>query len=117
MDNNIEHSRKARAIGMMCIITGGLALIGIFALALFIWAMSHGLSVGFGNGTMPWYWIPVLTLIISLPAIVTIVGGIYALKRRKWGLVLSGVICSLLYFNIIGIPALVLTLLSKDEFK
>ena len=49
-------------------------------------------------------------------AVVAIIGGIYALRRRLWGLALAGAICSLTVFPL-GIPALILTVLSRREFK
>lgn len=48
---------------------------------------------------------------------VAIVGGVYALKRRKWGLALAGAICSLLTVTVLGIPALIFVVLGKDEFE
>jgi hypothetical protein len=49
-------------------------------------------------------------------AVVAIIGGIFALRRRLWGLVLAGAICSLTVFPL-GIPALILAVLSRREFK
>jgi hypothetical protein len=49
-------------------------------------------------------------------SIMPIVGGIFALKRKLWILALVGSICTLVGFIFTGIPALVLILMSKDEF-
>jgi hypothetical protein len=58
-------------------------------------------------------------------AIVAIVGGIFALKRKRWRLVLAGSICAI--FSIIFVPlllnvplaiaAIVLVTLGRDEFE
>jgi len=49
--------------------------------------------------------------------IVAIVGGIYALKRQKWGLVLAGCICALFPWFILGLPVIIFVVLGKGEFK
>ena len=108
---------KLRAVGILSIVMGGVAFLAVALFGLVIWSVSDGLSLGFNGGTMPWYLIMVITLLFAAPSIVTITGGIYSLKGRKWGLVLAGTICNLLYFNILAIPALMLTILSKSEFK
>jgi hypothetical protein len=61
-----------------------------------------------------------LGLIAILPialGAVAIVGGVYALKRRKWGLALAGSICSVITVALLGIPALIFVILGKDEFE
>ena len=65
----------------------------------------------------------VVTLIIILVAIlivihgiVSVLGGIYALKRRVWWLALLGSINTLLSIPLIGIPAIIFIVLSKKEF-
>jgi len=46
------------------------------------------------------------------------VGGVYALQRKKWGLALVGSIAA--FFPpkwILGIAAIVLTVLAREEFE
>jgi lysylphosphatidylglycerol synthetase-like protein (DUF2156 family) len=55
--------------------------------------------------------------------IVAIIGGIYALLRRRWGLALAGCICSLLCVLpllpaiILGILAIIFVSIGKREFE
>jgi hypothetical protein len=51
--------------------------------------------------------------------IIAIVGGVYALRRRIWGLALAGSICALLAdpLWILGILAVIFVSLGKGEFK
>lgn len=59
-----------------------------------------------------------LAIPFTLLGILAIVGGIYALQRKKWGLALAGSIAA--FFPpkwILGIAAIVLTVLSKEEFE
>jgi hypothetical protein len=56
----------------------------------------------------------ILTIIL---AILSLVGGIFALQRKMWGLALAGSIGAFLTAIILGIPAIILIALSKKEFK
>jgi len=110
---------KPTVAGILTIIAGFLGLlIGI------------GLAVGLGlagtmAGMMPGFpgW---LLAVIAIPGIilgiVAIVGGIYALKRRLWGLALAGAICALLFTIpflgwIMAILAIIFISLGKGEFE
>ena len=73
-------------------------------------------SVGFWQSGIP------LTIIglISIPLIVinaiAILGGIYAIQRKNWGLALAGTICAIIPAQVLGIVATIFTILSKKEF-
>ena len=63
-------------------------------------------------------------VVMSLLAVVAIVGGIFAIRKRRWGLALAGSICAIfagvpLYLAglFLGIPAVVFTALGKEHFK
>jgi len=63
--------------------------------------------------------------IVMISAIVAMVGGVFALKRKVWGLALAGSICAIfsiilipLLVNVpLGIAAIVLIALGKGEFE
>ena len=59
--------------------------------------------------------------IIAIPiiviGIVAVVGGIYALRRKVWGLALAGCICSLFGPWFLGIPAIIFVAMGKGEFE
>jgi len=63
-------------------------------------------------GRSPLFMVGLLAIMI---AIVAVAGGLCALKRRAWGLALAGSICSV--FCWLGIPAIILIALSKQEFS
>ena len=78
------------------------------------------LGQGFGC-LLQWHLVEarIYFLIIVIAGILAIVGGIYAIRRRMWGLALAGSICatlSLLTFYL-GILAIILTAQSKNEFE
>lgn len=58
-------------------------------------------------------------VLLLLIGIVAIIGGVFALNRRVWGLALAGGICALFppHVALLGILAIVFVALSKSEFK
>jgi len=79
---------------------------GAFLILLAILIASSGQGVATLTG--------LLSLAIVLATVAT-VGGIFAIKRWVWELSLAGAICTLPV--ILGIPAIVLLVLSRSEFK
>ena len=76
-----------------------------------------GMIPGFPGGLLALIGIPGIIL-----GIVAIVGGIYALKRRLWGLALAGAICALLFTIpflgwILAILAIIFVSLARREFE
>jgi hypothetical protein len=61
--------------------------------------------------------IVVIALACMVPGIISILGGICSVKRQFWGMALAGSISSFIYLLFFGLPAIVLTALSKDEFE
>jgi hypothetical protein len=100
--------------GILDIVSGGFGLICALMFILmggvmrfvpyvppFLWPLFMGLSVPF-----------------AIVGILAIVGGIYALQRKIWGLALAGSIAA--FFSpswVLGVAAIVFTALSKNEFE
>jgi len=111
------------AAGVMSIVAGAMGLIAVAFLITFGATFGDEIarevlkSVGFWQSGVP------LTIIglISIPLIiinaVAIIGGIYALQRRFWGLALAGAICAILPAQVLGIIAVVFIAVSKKEFE
>jgi hypothetical protein len=88
----MERTRKPTTAGMLCIIAGAIGVIPGIALAVFFAFYGTWFGVIIGAPLIIW-------------GIVAIVGGIYALRRRRWGLALAGSICTLIgcvIFMIVG---------------
>lgn len=49
--------------------------------------------------------------------IIAIIGGIYAIKRRRWGLALTGSILALVGSGVLGVLAIIFVSLGKREFE
>jgi hypothetical protein len=47
---------------------------------------------------------------------VAIVGGIFALKRKLWGLALAGAICATLGSGVLGVLSIIFVSMGKKEF-
>ncbi|MFO7996857.1 MAG: hypothetical protein R6U93_06965 [Dehalococcoidia bacterium] len=63
-------------------------------------------------------WLGLIGLPLAILGIVSIVGGVFALKRRMWGLALTGAICAMMAGNPInGTLAIIFVSLGKGEFE
>lgn len=122
----MKRTWKPTVAGILCIISGAVGFIAFFILVLALVILGRPLSFIPGIPAM----VPVLAtnlfLFLAIIAIATgtlsMVGGIYAAQRKKWGLVLAGSIAAVLaaipFFGPlpVGIIAIILVALSKDEF-
>jgi hypothetical protein len=116
----MEKTWRPTAAGILTIIAGFLGLlIGIaLAVGLGIAGTMMGVIPGIpGVGFLALIAIPGIIL-----SIVAIVGGIYALRRRLWGLALAGAICALLFTLpllgwLLAILAIIFVSLGKGEFE
>ena len=114
----MEKTNKPTNAGILSIITGALEL---------IWAACSYIGFGVVSGALniPTGYIPpfVPGLVLGTATVATVVGilalagGIYALQRKNWGLALTGSIAAILAFFPLGIPALILTAQSRDDFE
>jgi hypothetical protein len=96
----VERTWKPKTAGILCIIVGAL-----FVIPSIVFLRPSNPTVLF---TAPTYL--VLPAIVAAPGIMPIVGGIYALRRRRWGLALAGSILALLSSVILGIYGVVVLL-------
>jgi len=98
--------------GILCLIVGAIdILVGIITTVL---TQMVGAVMGFGGllgllGAIGW--LPIAF------GIVVIIGGVYALQRKVWGMALAGAICALIWpLTALGIAAIIFVILSKQEF-
>ena len=71
------------------------------------------------------FWVPVnvpaVLFLLSIPFIaagaLALIGGIYAVQRRKWGLALAGSVAAFFPCGIFGLVSVILLVLSRDEFE
>jgi hypothetical protein len=127
----MERTWKPKAAGILCITIGAVCALPSIVILMIITVVS-----GEPGGTdlpiaeLVGYWI-FGGIVVTVP----IVGGIYALRRRAWGLALAGSICALILpiswaflfvwgglvvfaiLGILGILAVTFVVRGKREFK
>jgi hypothetical protein len=110
----MQKTWKPLTAGILDIIAGGWTLCGCLVIFL----------VG---GVVPYMardiptWVPVLLVGLAIPfailAVVSIIGGVFAIRRKTWGWALAGSITAVLSsLSPLGIAAVVLVAMSRNEF-
>ena len=102
--------------GILTILSGLLGTVGIISYSIGFGDPGSGI----GKGDMPPF-VPSIIFGMSIPAIViailAVIGGVFALMRKRWRWSLAGSIAAALSLIILGVPAVVMIALSKDEFS
>jgi len=107
--------------GILSIVAGSLSLLGsvIASIGLGVFFTSTYWT-GPGTADLPTV---IIWMLFFLPyfiiSAVSIAGGVYAIRKRYWGLALAGAICALLtvWAWPLGVVAIVFVALSKSEFN
>ena len=107
--------------GVLSLASGVISLILLFGPRIFFFfSRSSGFNsdIRGGGSTGDNFILGSFTLILLVPSILAIIGGILALKRRYWPLSLIGAIAAIFSFaGLLGIVATVLVAISKKEFN
>jgi len=121
----LEKTWKPIIAGILGIVSGVVGLIAVSGLIVAIIVTSGGANIP-GTEDVPMFVPSLLTGIaapLAIVSILSLVGGIYAIQRKIWGLALAGSICAI-FSSIpllgglpVGITATILTALSKNEFE
>jgi hypothetical protein len=124
MERTVHRTWKPMVAGILSIIVGSLDLLGVFGVIIAAIAINttsywrgliesevYPLTIGFVVGAL--IATAVYLLIIGL---LSLLGGISAIQRKRWGLALAGSIAAIFSSSILGILSLIFTAMSKDEF-
>jgi hypothetical protein len=117
-----KNTWKTTTAGIIAIVLGGIAVVewvAVAVLGIFAWGW-----LATGGWLGPGEILTTVAAIVIAIGIVAIVGGVFALKRKRWGLALAGSICAFFSFFFIpvflnvplGIAAIILVVLGKGEF-
>jgi hypothetical protein len=98
---------------------------GILDLVAGVPALIISILVATGLGALGWFsdivgfaaLIGAIATPLIIFAIIAIVGGVFAIRKRIWGLALAGSIFALFCAWIFGIPAIVFTIMGRRHFK
>lgn len=116
---------KAQVAGILTIVSGVLGIIGalifICMIVFFRYFMTSQSGI-YDTESREVFGVMALVYGISgffmlICSVVSIIGGIYALKRRLWGLALAGAICGIIIFMPLGIVATVFVSQGQNEFS
>ena len=109
---------KPTVAGVLNVVAGVFGLVG--GIVLVVFGSAGGVFLNyFGFGVFQW--VPVTFLLATgvpllILGIVALIGGIYALRRKVWGLALAGSIATMLFSQLLGILAIIFVALSEEEF-
>ncbi|RPJ61793.1 MAG: hypothetical protein EHM12_05035 [Dehalococcoidia bacterium] len=92
---------------------------GVGVLFVCFWlVLAGGITSVVGNVPQ---WVPALLFGLAIPfallAILSVVGGIFAVQRKAWGFSLAGSIAAFFCCFVLGVISLILIAISRSEFK
>ena len=117
---------NARIGGILSIVSGAFGVLYFVGTIFFISMLHVVFNEGYYyNGSMPpSELLTFMTLIyasfggfFTLAGIIAIIGGIFALRKKAWGMALAGSIAGTITFFPCGIPAIVFVSMAKPEFQ
>ena len=110
----MEKTRRPINGGILTLLSGALAIFGALN-----YAVGFSDSPGFGKGDIPpfvpsiIFGVPLMSIVIG---VVALAGGILAVRRKRWKWALAGAIAGALSLLPLGIAAIILVAISRDEF-
>jgi hypothetical protein len=116
---------KPVVAGILDIIVGVLNLLGTFFILIVLVAIGSGaLALSAFVNLIP-MWLSgiaqglliITALLLAIFSVLPLIGGIYAVQRKNWGLALAGSIVAILSSALIGIVSTVLIALARNEFE
>lgn len=118
----METTWMPKVAGILDIVAGAFALFIVLICALWFALFSYFMCSDtpryhdFPASFMAIFMIPWAIFMLAA-GILAIIGGIYALRKKKWGLALAGSIGALFGSSPLGVAAIIFTALSKNEFE
>ena len=124
METTVQKTWKPTTAGILNIITGALNVLSVIGLIIAIAAIgniniTHFLPPEDAPFIAPLVsTILIILLVLSIIAVVfPIIGGVFALQRRKWGWALTGSIIAILGTFPLGVASTIFVAIAKNEFE
>jgi hypothetical protein len=125
METPVKNTWKSTLAGVLSIVAGVLSSIGFLAMIVAVAVIGSsevvldafrdaGIS---GDISLVQTILIIVAIFSAITATLALIGGIFALQRKRWGWALAGSIAAILCSSPLGIAATVFTAISKDEFK
>ena len=110
----MEYSWRSATAGILDIISG------VGMLFVCFWLGLAGGIVQVVGGDVP-QWVATMLFAIAIAmavvAILAVLGGIFCIWRKAWGLALTGAIAAFFCFFFLGVISIILTAMARSEFK
>ena len=127
MEKTVQKTWKPIVAGILSIVSGALRILGFIGVIIGIMfflpvytAVGPGPVPEFGHWLIPGVLQTILLIaavFLFIVGILPIIGGIYALQRKTWGLALAGSIVAIFGSSIMGILDTIFIAMAKDEFE
>jgi len=104
----MEQTWKPVVAGILSIVAGVIAAVS----GLGVTILGGVIGVPFGAGWLGAFGVPWIIF-----GVFAVIGGVYSIKRRFWGLALVGAICALSGYFIMGLLAIIFVAMGKSEFE
>jgi len=125
METIMQKTWQPKLAGILNIISGSLRTFSVIGLLIVITVVDTPklLITVIPPGDFPFIAPMVNTILILLlaasitEAVFPIIGGVFALQKRKWGWALGGSIVAIFGMLPLGIASTILVAMSKDEFE
>jgi len=114
----MKRTWKPTVAGILNVIAGVFGLLGGLVLVVLGSVGSEFLAyLGCGMPQLaPFAFLLATGVPLLILGILALIGGIYALRRKIWGLALAGSIATVLFSQLLGILAIIFIALSEEEF-
>ncbi|MAG14715.1 MAG: hypothetical protein CL874_02375 [Dehalococcoidales bacterium] len=121
----METTWKPIVAGILNMIVGTFNLLGMLIIIVVLVAIGSGiLALSSVMNLIP-LWLSgiaqgllvIIAILLAIFSAIPLMGGIYAVQRKNWGLALAGSIVAILSSIPVGITSTVLVALAKNEFE
>ena len=119
----MEKTWKCTVAGILNIIAGVLSLIGFIGVVVAISVVGSPLVWRFAPEVLPsmlgivQVFLIIMAVFTAVASVLPFLSGIYALKRKRWGLALAGSVAAIFGIAPLGIASTIFTALSSEEFE
>jgi hypothetical protein len=123
---NMQQTWKPTVAGILNIVTGAFSFIGLIVLTIGIITLAT--SSAFLNVYTPTTAFPIgvglliailsfASVLVAVQAVLPLIGGVFALQRKRWGWALAGSIVAIFATTPLGIASTIFVAISREEFE